>query len=75
MRPGRLVEAEDLDVDFLPDVHGVGRVREAAPRHVGDVQEAVDAAEVDERAVVGEVLDDALQDAAVRERGRRLPSS
>ncbi len=32
------------------------------PRHVGDVQEAIDAAEVDERAVIGEVLDDALDD-------------
>ena len=68
--PGGLVEAEDLDLDLLSDVHGVGRVREAAPRHVRDVQEAVDAAEVDERAVVGEVLDDALQDAPVRESGR-----
>ena len=69
MRPAGLVEAEDLDVHLLPDVDGVGRVGEAAPRHVGDVQEAVDAAEVDERAVVREVLDDALEDAPVRERG------
>ena len=36
----------------------------ALPRHVGDVQQAVDAAEVDERAVLGEVLDDALDDRA-----------
>ena len=33
---------------------------DAAPRHVGDMQQAVDAAEVDERAVVGDVLDHAL---------------
>ena len=33
-------------------------------RHVGDVQQAVDAAEVDEGAVLGEVLDDALDDLA-----------
>ena len=33
---------------------------DALPRHVGDVQQAIDAAEVDERAVVGEVLDRAL---------------
>jgi hypothetical protein len=30
-----------------------------APGHVGDVQQAVDAAEVDERAEVGDVLDHA----------------
>ena len=37
---------------------------DALPRHVGDVQQAVDAAQVDERAVVGEVLDHALDDRA-----------
>ncbi len=34
---------------------------DALPRHVGDVQQAVDAAEIDERTVVGEVLDHALE--------------
>jgi hypothetical protein len=29
-------------------------------RHVGDVQQAVDAAEIDERTVIGDVLDDAF---------------
>src|SRR5262245_31894055 len=33
---------------------------DASPRHVGDVEEAVDAAEIDERTEVGDVLDDAL---------------
>ena len=33
---------------------------DASPRHVGDVQQTVDAAEVDERTVVGKVLDQAL---------------
>ena len=40
---------------------------DAAPGHVGDVQQAVDAAEVDERTVVGDVLDDALDDLAFLE--------
>ena len=40
---------------------------EAAPAHVGDVQQAVDAAEVDERTVVGEVLDRAGEDGAFAE--------
>ena len=37
---------------------------DALPRHVGDVQQAVDATEVHERAVVGEVLDRALDHGA-----------
>ena len=44
---------------------------DAAPRHVGDVQQAVDAAQVDERAVVGDVLDDAAQHLALGERLER----
>src|SRR6476646_8435876 len=35
-------------------------MRDAAPRHVGDVEQAVDATEVDECTEVGDVLDDAL---------------
>jgi hypothetical protein len=37
----------------------------AAPGHVGDVQQAVDAAQVHEHAEVGDVLDDALAHLAV----------
>ena len=44
----------------------------ASPRHVGDVQQAVDAAQVDERAVVGDVLDDALEHLAFGERLERV---
>jgi hypothetical protein len=33
---------------------------DAAPCHVGNVQEAVDAAEVNERTVIGDVLDNAF---------------
>ena len=43
----------------------------AAPAHVGDVQEAVDAAEVDERTVLGDVLDLARHDRALAERLER----
>src|SRR6266849_1686910 len=45
---------------------------DAAPRHVRDVQQAVDAAQIDERAVVGDVLDDALEDLALGERLERV---
>ena len=58
------VELEDLDVDFVADVHDLGRMLDALPGHIGDVQQAVDTAEVDERAVVGEVLDDTFDGVA-----------
>ena len=45
---------------------------DAAPRHVGDVEQAVDAAQVDERAVVGDVLDHALEHLAFGERLERV---
>src|SRR5207237_531777 len=37
------------------------------PGHVGDVEEAIDATEIDERAVLGDVLDDATNDLALFE--------
>jgi hypothetical protein len=48
----------------VADLEQLRRVVDPAPAHVGDVEEAVDAAEVDERTVLGEVLDDALDDLA-----------
>src|SRR6058998_1221450 len=54
------VDVEDLDLDLLPDVHHLGRVRHAAIAHVRDVEQSVHAAEIDEGAEVGDVLDDAL---------------
>ncbi len=65
------VDVEDLDLDFVADLHHLGRVRDAAVRHVGDVEQAVHAAEVDERPEVGDVLDDALPHLA----DQRAPSS
>src|SRR5207244_7024396 len=50
------------------DVVGVG---DAAPGHVGDVQQAVDAAEVHEGAELGDVLDDALADLARLDLGQQ----
>ena len=58
------IELEDAHVDLVADLDDLRRVLDALPRHVGDVQQAVDAAEVDERAVVGQVLDHALDDVA-----------
>src|SRR6185312_3661140 len=58
------IELQHAHVELVADVDDFGRVTHALPRHVGDVQQAVDAAEVDERTVIGEVLDDALDDRA-----------
>ncbi len=57
-----MVDLEDLRLDLGADLHHVVRAVDVAPRHVGDVQEAVDAADVDERAIVGDRLHDALDD-------------
>ena len=53
---------------FVADGEDFGRMLHAAPREIGDVQQAVDAAQVHERAVVGDVLDDALDDRAFLQR-------
>ena len=58
------VDVEHLHVEFLAHLDHFARVAEAAPAHVGDVEQAVHAIEVDERAEVGEVLDHALDGAA-----------
>ena len=59
---GLVVDLDDLDLHLLADVEHLGRVIDAPPGDVGDVQQAVDAAEVDEGAVIGDVLDHAVDD-------------
>src|SRR5437870_7083744 len=56
------VDVEHLDLDLLADVHELGGMGDAAVAHVGDVEQAVHAAQVDERAEVGDVLHDAFAD-------------
>src|SRR5690554_3101150 len=52
------VELEHLDGDLVAHGHNLAGMLDALPGHVGDVQQAVYAAQVNERTVVGEVLDD-----------------
>src|ERR1700687_3638191 len=59
---GFVVDLDDLDLHGLADGEHLGRVIDPAPGDIGDVQEAVDAAEVDERTVIGDVLDHAVDD-------------
>ena len=49
-----------FDVYFIADFELFGWVLNATPAHVADVQQAVDSAEVNEGAVIGQVLHDAL---------------
>src|SRR5690606_20610545 len=62
-----LVDADDLHLHRLADIEDFGRMVDATPCHVGDVQQAINAAEVDERAVIGDVLDHALDNLALFE--------
>jgi hypothetical protein len=58
------VDVEHLHLDLAADLDQLGRVRHPAVRHVGDVQQAIHPAQVDERPEVGDVLDDPLPDLA-----------
>jgi len=58
------VDFDDHDGDLFADLDDFARVADAAPGHVGHVQQAVQTVEVHERAVVGDVLDDAAADDA-----------
>src|SRR4051812_5461371 len=57
-----VIDLDDLDLHLLADVEHLGRVIDAAPCNVGDMQQAVDAAEIHEGAVVGDVLHHAVND-------------
>src|SRR5262249_41197844 len=57
---GLVVDLDDLDLHLLADIEHLGRMVHAPPGDVGDVQEPVDAAKVDESAVVSDVLDHAV---------------
>ena len=57
---GLVVDLDDLDLHGLADGEHLGRVIDPAPGDIGDVEQAVDAAEINERTVVGDVLDHAV---------------
>jgi hypothetical protein len=59
-----LVDVEDNYVDVLANLEDFGRMTDAAPAHIGDMEQTVDAVEVDERTEIGDVLDRALADIA-----------
>src|SRR3546814_1176659 len=59
---GVAVDADDLHLDRVTDVDDFARVVDALVAHVGDMEQAVDAAEVDKRTIIGDVLDRAFDD-------------
>ncbi len=61
---GFRVEPDHLHLDLLADLQCLGWVVDAPPGDVGDVQQPIDAAEIDERAVIGDVLHHAIEDLA-----------
>src|SRR5947209_3018211 len=60
-----VVDLDDLDLHLLADIEHFGRMVDAAPGDVGDVQQAVDAAEIDEGAIFGDILHHAVDDLAL----------
>ena len=54
------VELEHHDFDLVPDGEYLRGVTDPAPGHIGDMEQPVDTAQIDEGPVVGEVLEDAF---------------
>ena len=66
------VELQHLDLNLIAHIHQVAGMRKPSPGHIGDMQQAIDPAEVDKCAVVGEVLDRPGQDRSLRQVLQRL---
>src|SRR5712691_2540802 len=62
------VHVQDLDGDLLADLDDLARVVHVLPGQLGDVHQAIHAAQVDERAEVDDGRDDALADLALLQR-------
>ena len=54
------IKADHLDVHGLADLQRLGRMIDTLPGNIGDVQQAVDAAQINKGAIIGDVLDDAF---------------
>ena len=66
------IVANDLNLDGLANRQSFGRMVDATPRDIGDMQQTIDTAEIDERAVIGDVLDHAFENLAFLEVGEKL---
>src|ERR1700733_215476 len=52
------VVLENFDLNLIADVNEILGMGQASPGHIGDVQQAIESAEIDERTVLGEILHD-----------------
>ena len=66
------IDVENLDLDLLADLDNLGRMVDVVPGELGDVDEAVDTAEVDEGAEVNDGGNGALETHARLELGQDL---
>src|SRR4029077_16812524 len=66
------IEANDLNLDGLADRQRLRRMVDAAPGNVGDMEQPVDPTEIDEGAVIGNVLDHPAEDLAFLQAGDEL---
>src|ERR1700691_2333732 len=64
------VEFQDLDFNIVAGLYDRGRMGDASPDEITHVKKAVHAAEIDEDAVVGDVLHFAGDDGTLGKRGR-----
>src|SRR3990172_4181497 len=69
---GLRIDADDLHLHRIADIHDLARMGDTPPCHVSDMQQTVNAAEIDEGAVVGDVLHHAVDDLAFLEAGDDL---
>ena len=60
-----LVDLDDLHLDGFADRQDLRRVVDPAPCHVGDMQQTVHTAQIDECAVFGDVLDHTIDGLAL----------
>ena len=60
-----LIVLQHFGGDFLTNRQHLGRVTHATPCEIGDVQQTIDTTQIHERAVVGDVLHDAIDDGAL----------
>ena len=67
-----LVNLEHLHLEFLIDFEELRGMVDAAPAHVGDVEKAIDTAQVDKGTKVRDVLHDALADLANLDIGQQF---
>src|ERR1017187_2201891 len=58
------IELENAHVDLFTDLDHLGGVFHALPCHIRDMQQSIDAAQIDESTVIGEILDHTLDDRA-----------